>query len=183
MAEPNVLSSKIKIFPAANRDLQYDSQSRLMSEENVTGIIKSIASKDSYVVSELVNDTPFKFVINGYLVELENVDYARQVASNPDNSIADDLYAYINIITDNGYPHLSGSDTGASDVEDSIYTGVSFSKKEQEDVPCLQLIGDGKVPIESLQKFDEYTLGLYEIDCGYIDWPTIEQYRDTISSN
>ena len=61
MGIPNV-----KMFPAA---LRRGFDSVFTSEDNITGIVRAVTDKDSYII-KLDNTTPVKFVIHGYYFEL-----------------------------------------------------------------------------------------------------------------
>ena len=63
MGIPNV-----KMFPAA---LRRGFDSVFTSEDNITGIVRAVTDKDSYII-KLDNSTPVKFVIHGYYFELTN---------------------------------------------------------------------------------------------------------------
>ena len=63
MGIPNV-----KMFPSA---LRRGFDSVFTSEDNITGIVRAVTDKDSYII-KLDNSTPVKFVIHGYYFELTN---------------------------------------------------------------------------------------------------------------
>lgn len=58
----------VKMFPAA---LRRGFDSVFTSEDNITGIVRAVTDKDSYII-KLDNTTPVKFVIHGYYFELAN---------------------------------------------------------------------------------------------------------------
>lgn len=73
MGIPNV-----KMFPAA---LRRGSDSVFTSEDNITGIVRAVTDKDSYII-KLDNTTPVKFVIHGYYFELTDKNITNFTGNN-----------------------------------------------------------------------------------------------------
>ena len=117
-----IASDNITVFPNAQRAATNQSQlkARKMTEENVVGITNHIVDNSSYVISENATDSPFKFVIGGYYVE---------ISSFPANILP--LYAHIKLSDTNGYKELVGQDTDPNDSSQD-YKGVYFSKSNSE---------------------------------------------------
>ena len=74
-------SDKIFVFPCVSRDNDYDLKAKIMSEENITNLIKSITDNTSYVINDDLNN--LEFIIDGYYFKL--TDY----------SLTGTQYAYI----------------------------------------------------------------------------------------
>lgn len=60
-------SNKIIVFPATNRDQAYSQTAQVLTERNISGIIKNLVDQD-YVISDEynTNNFEFEFVIKGY---------------------------------------------------------------------------------------------------------------------
>jgi hypothetical protein len=135
-----ISSVNISIFPCVSRFLTNDNnevakRSKLMSEENITGIIKSITDKDSYVIS--YDGQVIKFVLGGYYIEvaqkLSDTVYAHLVfqksRTNQHKLIAGDnnnnFYGVV----------FSNSDTAPTITDSYEYGDVSLKLYDGEQVP------------------------------------------------
>lgn len=115
----NIISENISVFPAVRRNTE---DSRRFSEKNLTQyILKSVADKESYVISETYNtDENLEFIIYGY--------YFNVKAAKITEVAGDDLYAHIYIDT-NANPELIGIDS------DGIFTGLDITDSEDPNYP------------------------------------------------
>lgn len=134
----SVESSKIKIFPCVSRTYDTDEadiKAKLMSEENITNIIKSITDKKSYIISYDDVNKIFKFVLNGYYIELK--------AEKRGN-----LYVYMEDMVKSGNHTLIYGDS------DNYFKGISTSEIEPDKSVKLCLCLNGEIPNESYLKFN-----------------------------
>ena len=140
-----ISSSNIFVFPCVSRGEQYDLASKLMSEKNITNIIKSITDEESYIIS-WVNGV-LKCVIKGYYFEISGI------------SPADNMYAHLLMNTAND-EILNGSD-----VSDE-FSGVEIDGNS--DGADLTLCENGEIPSDRQVKFHTKSLGvdLTKVDCG-----------------
>lgn len=134
-------SNKVFVFPCVSRGADYESAAKIMSEKNITNIIKSITDKESYIISW--DDDVLKCVIKGYYFE---IGIARS------NSM---------------YAHLIMNGTILNGADDSDkFTGVNIDDNPNNS--DLTLCVGGKVPAESLSKFHPKSLSvdITTLDCG-----------------
>lgn len=184
----NLSSDSIKIFPAANRSFKYDTQSRLMSEVNITNMVKILSPAHNYVVSKTLDlDGTIKFVLNGYYIEASVSDLL-----DDKNGLTLPIYANICVkdFDKNDISVLQGNDSGDSD---SKYFGVTFTSTEAlvvDDqnikVYSLKLLDefginkDPIIPESSLYKYDAFDFSLNVIDCGNWNDPVDNEAIDKI---
>lgn len=115
-----VNSSNIRIFPTSSRST--NSGTNWVTENNLASILRSILSSNkSFVISD-AGESPFKFVINGYYVEVNGWDDLENNLSNGSNNsctlinfVKDDkkITAQITIIknnSDESFQYLDGGD-------------------------------------------------------------------------
>ena len=128
-------SNAINVFPCANRGSDYNLQSRLTSEYNLTNIINQLIDQDSFVItSVLTTDGPLAFNIHGYYFNVSNY------TSITGLGLGNDIYAYIRVFssTSNGvvFQELgtSGTEEGTELDSNSTFMGVNFVAT-QEEVP------------------------------------------------
>ena len=136
-------SKNIIIFPCVSRDIKDDKheiavKAKLMSEENITNIVKSITDKNSYLLS--YDNGVFKFILDGYYVELTE-------------TLSGTKYVQLQ-------KTISGNHTVLKGDAEQEFTGLSIIGDKPETVSgeCLCLCVDGKIPKESYLKFDENSI-------------------------
>lgn len=139
-------SNKVFVFPCVNRSEKYDLKSKLLSEENITNIVKSLVDNKSFVINNDINN--LEFVIDGYYFKL---------SEKP----GDTVYATIHKEEDN---FLSGD---TDDDENSYFEGLVISNEPSDG--CLPLLIDGSVPDTSKIKFNSSSLNIMDIDCGELN--------------
>lgn len=143
-------SNKIKMFPAGNRAESIDPNSKLMTEENLTLIRRSLYQKESFVISW--DGSNMTFVIHGYYFSAEGLDSTFDVTG--------DLFAYICLSTvEQDYNKLQYIGTGTpqgNNIDDGDhFGGIYFNTTDTHpDTPTgnwikLQLLADGQVPSTS----------------------------------
>lgn len=171
-----IKSSSISVFPCANRgkfeDTNFNLQSRLTSEYNLTSIINQLVDKNSFVISPsdisraVDTSSPISFNINGYYFKIDTIENAIGDFSNASN-----LYASIQLMTTNvpGFGDMIElSDTKNSDqvagdtgqtLDDAVFTGLDISDElpSAPDVYSLHILkkdrGSWYVPPESTIRF------------------------------
>lgn len=138
MGIPNV-----KMFPAA---LRRGFDSVFTSEDNITGIVRAVTDKDSYII-KLDSTTPVKFVIHGYYFELTN------------RSIADftgDKWAAIKLDSSNRLVRYSNGSTVLD--ENGEFEGLDIANSQPTNsnnsykIYSLQLTDDGVAVASNFSK-------------------------------
>ena len=127
-------SNTVTIFPCVSRTDNTDekaTKAKLMSEENITNIIKSITDKKSYVLD--YSEGKFKFILDGYYIELETSKEGTK-------------YVSVNKDTLGTYEVIQGDDG-------DVFSGLSITDEPTEG-PCLCLCVNGEIPQQSYQKFE-----------------------------
>ena len=144
----SISSENIFVFPCVSRSKNYDLKAKLMSEENITNIIKSITDKKSYVINDDLSN--LEFVIDGYYFKLIN------------KTLTGNQYAYISTNKDDDpsstFTILKGDDNG--------FQGLTISEQKPDDKDYLTLCEGGKIPVDSKIKFSRESLNMSNIDCG-----------------
>ena len=170
-------SSSISVFPCANRGVfgntNFNLQSRLTSEYNLTSIINQLVDKNSFVISPSDTSTPvdisspISFNINGYYFKIDTIENAIGEFSSSSN-----LYASIQLKTTDvpGFGdmiELSDTDSDSTLVagdsgetlDDAVFTGLDISDvvRSGADVYSLHILkkdgGSWYVPPESTIRF------------------------------
>lgn len=147
--ENYITSSKVKAFPAAGRSDTY-SESYLLSEKNLTEVIRSLyqKNKSGFIISQEF-EAPFKFVIDGRYFELSDISQLKTFG---------DLFAtiFVNKETNRivGYDPTNTVNKFIDNIldDDSKFIGIYFSSDEPVDDPAnnylrysLQILKDGKL--------------------------------------
>ena len=137
-------SSNIVVFPCANRSEDYNLQSRVMSEYNMTNIINQLTERDSFVISDTVDTgIPFEFNIHGYYFCV--ADYSKiteKFTGETDNKI----YAVISINEqqkDNViYKELAIIPSEQTSLDDSngMFCGLGFVSSVEEPSSYYKLL-------------------------------------------
>jgi hypothetical protein len=138
----NILS----VFPCVSRGADYDSgsKSKLMSEKNITNIVKSITDKESYIISW--NADNLKCVVQGYYFEIK-------VSTSPNGS---------------QYLHLQMNDDILHGDNGGSFMGVEINDNPKG--ADLVLCVNGKIPNSSREKFSANSVSdLTKIDCGELN--------------
>ena len=151
-------SNNVFIFPCVSRssDSKYELKSKLMSEENVTNILKSIADKKSFVLSYA--DGVLKFVLDGYYFELSEFN------------LSGNKYAYISYKDNsdsNGFKLINGDDIDGTFSGLKIQSTIS-NPNDVDGEDYLTLCVNGQIPNSSFSKFKLSSVdGKFgNIDCG-----------------
>lgn len=140
-----IQSDNIFVFPCASRESEFGLASKLLSEKNITNILKSITDKPSYIISW--KDSILKCVVKGYYFEILNEE------------LSGNKYAHLIWRGDT----LDGADTG------NYFAGLDIN--ETEDGADLTLCKGDNVPDASWVKFTTKSLGvdLTKVDCGELE--------------
>lgn len=172
-------SNKVFVFPCVSRTIDGGNKSlsaKLMSEKNITNIIKSVTDTSSYIISWGVNNDGnglLTCVIDGYYFELS--DITPSVSSGTNNR-----YKYLKLVrytalgeNDEQYmfSRIDGTDTQITGTTNYEFSGIEVNECVNEsdiqtDSPVLILSVDGKICKESYIKYDTKSLNLTVIDCG-----------------
>ena len=160
---PYINSNSINVFPCANRGSDYNLQSRLTSEYNLTNIINQLIDTDSFVISSNLSNG-LSFNIHGYYFNVSNYQHI----TNLDSSWTD-VYAEITIAnnTVDGLTFneltVNGTEDVSTDLDaDTTFTGVAFTgtkPTEAQDHYYLHILhrnstsSDWYIPPESTVKF------------------------------
>lgn len=145
MAAINIPSEKIEIFPCVSRKPDYDLSSRLMTEENITNLIKNILDKDSYVIK--IDGGYIYFVIEGYMIKLK-VDLLPK-----NDTISGYFVSLVPASTENSFDIIKGDNP-----TNPYFEGISITT----DSGALKILEkDGlTIPVESQAKFNLSSFGL-----------------------
>lgn len=133
-----VQSSQINVFPSTRRTT-YQSDSRLLTEKALVGIINQLVDKDAFVItpkSEVEASSPFEFNIKGYYFKVPQLNYITNLFAADNQSLY--IYASITLDTGNGYTELLGQDDtmGSSSANaTSYYRGVNFTASATDTPP------------------------------------------------
>ena len=121
----------------------------MLSEQNITNIIKSITDKLSYVISK--NGNNVKFVIEGYYFEVNT------------ESIVKPIYVKLNRQGVSGDPStVIKGDNGSNFFEGIDYNSTGGTGYFQI------LDGDGNIPENSKIKFTQYSIQFDTLDAGEV---------------
>lgn len=151
-------SSNVTVFPCVSRSIKGDdnteivNKAKLLSEENITNILKSVTDKKSYIIN-WEKDT-LEMVIKGYYFKIE------------DQEKSGNKYAHIKFIENTGnYILIQG------DNDESKFTGVEIIEgtAPDNDENCLTLCVNGSIPDDSKIKFTQKSISLKNIDCGELN--------------
>ena len=149
-------SNKVFVFPCVGRQIKdaggnalsnEDLKGKLMSEENVTNIIKSITDENSYVINDDLDN--LEFIIDGYYFKLSEY------------SLTGNKYAYITT-TNSSVGKLIVGDNSST----NVFGGLTITDTIPDVENYLTLCEDGKIPQISRIKFSCESLNMSNIDCG-----------------
>ena len=152
-------SDKVNVFPASLRT--YNGYGKYTTEFNLTGIVKSVVDKDSYIISRSLEDSPFKFVINGYYFEVN------------DTISGNNIFANIKIENTREYSrlnNLTGEIDAALDANDE-FQALSFTSgnKDSNATHWLKLTdANGNICKDNFPKFDPESIGPGDVNSDSI---------------
>ena len=148
MPTPSYLatSNVTHIFPCVSRPDNI--KSKLMSEKNITNIIKSIADAPSYIIDYDPLTGTLKFILEGYYFEIKNF------------AVSGNKYASI--------VYKSGTNQELIDADDaeSKFKGLAIYDTVPTSGSYLALCVNNSIPSSSYVKFNNGSLGITHIDCG-----------------
>lgn len=142
-------SNVIKAFPVVGRTYEGTSSSHLMTEDNITNILKVLYNKKSFVIT--AENNIIEFVLNGYYFKIEDENLLNTTP----------LYVYAKILEDasaeeHKYQYLQNiADATKTDLDNnSIFEGIAFSSSSSEFsgeyIYSLQILDEeGEIPAES----------------------------------
>ena len=156
-----ISSNDVFVFPCVSRntdDEQKNLDAKLMSEKNITNIIKSITDKESYIISW--ENSILKCVVRGYYFEIA---YAK-----PDTQT--DLYLHLHLGTRGDI--LQGDN-------EEVFDGVTINNDPtvvvegvQKDADLMLYKGELRdIPEESYYKFEGKSMfgNIKNLDCGELN--------------
>lgn len=175
--EANLTSSKVRVFPASLRT--YNGMGKYTTENNLTGIPRSVTDYDSFLLSRKKDESPFRFVIHGYYFEMDDMGFA-----SPDADPADaNYYIRIKVENANEYTRLVDYYDGGTDIDNPIdlnqsldnndfnFTAIEFEQSETV-IPAVEKSLDGS--------YTKYTLRLTDKDGNLDPSSFIRDLPDTI---
>lgn len=124
-------SNNIIVFPATNRAQKYSQTAQVLTERNISGIIKNIVDQD-YVISDKYSADNFEFVINGYYFKT-SADITAGIDGN-------EIWANIRVVAPTAEPTFleltpivtSGDNQTNTLDSDTGFLGISFTKTKGE---------------------------------------------------
>jgi hypothetical protein len=130
-----------------------DLKGKLMSEKNITNILKAITDKKSYLISWDDTTDLIKCVIDGYYFELKGYPYPHKSGSTSSS-----LYARVVKNTDNSELIKGDEKEG----ENNSFVGLEISNQAPETNrdAWLTLCENGRIPPESYVKFSSESLNI-----------------------
>lgn len=118
-------STKVKLFPSAYRGNNsgagsklYNPESRVPSEDNLTNMIQGLTNRDGFVISKADDLSSVRFVLKGYLFDIDLSDNI-WVSGLPTGS---SIFASIQVA-----PKVPG---GTTDTTNTTYTLISLTNQE-----------------------------------------------------
>lgn len=118
-------SNNIRVFPASLR--MYNGMGKYTTENNLTGIPRSVHDYASYLLSRTKGDSPFRFVIHGYYFEIDNMGFAATEVDTPEANRADaNMYIHILVENTNEYSRLVDYEDGGTDLDNAEGDNFNF---------------------------------------------------------
>lgn len=146
-----IQSKIINVFPCVSRTYTSEDMgenkilsAKLLSEKNITNIIKSVTDNSSFVID--YDGNIIKFILDGYYFEVEEF------------SLSGNKYVCLNM--NNELLH--------GDTSDNMFGGLEIYTSKPTDKSYLTLCESGKIPSSSYQRFSSASFGK-NIDCGLLN--------------
>ena len=154
----NLLSENVFVFPCVSRSTgknnsQEDLKGKLMSEKNITNILKAITDKKSYLISWDNATDLIKCVIDGYYFELEGY-------THPSKSGSTSSFLYARVVKNATNSELIAGDEIKG--EDNSFSGLEITNETPETNrdDWLTLCENRRIPPESYVKFSSESLNI-----------------------
>lgn len=158
-------SNKVKkVFPSVNRSDEYVSNSRIISESLLTGLVNNLIDKKNFVVSYDSVNPSIQFNLEGYYFDVDLTGFGN-------NS----LFVRLLYKENTSYKSLDGDDASNNN---SIYKGLEYTTEPDNEGEWFQLLEKSEdvdspiptVPKKSYLKYSSTKIdGLVEeIDGGEI---------------
>ena len=109
-------SDNIRVFPVSLRT--YNGMGKYTTENNLTGIPRSVHDYDSYLLSrtkESSKEKPFRFMVHGYYFEMDDMGFASTEADLADAN----MYIHIKVENGNEYSRLVDYEDGGTDIDNA----------------------------------------------------------------
>lgn len=171
---PFLDSNTVYVYPSVRRKSRYYTDSRLISEKNLTSIISKLIDTEGYVISDIFDENNiFEFNVYGYYFYVSKGSYITSQFSNA--AAGTQIYANIKIDegTSNSLDELIGQDVAVTS-SISRYEGVEFTTSPRtsrgyHSLPLLQKTSTGwEIVPSSKYKFDTTSFFPDIIDGGEI---------------
>lgn len=137
-------SDLVSVFPCASRTNKYQVEARLLSEKNMTELVKHITTSDG---SFVISSDGKEFMLGGYYFKLKNYSFSGQV------------YASLKFTPNNDSILIGDSD------DTKMFGGLDIDSSEPPDGVWIQLWDGEKVPEKSKISFIKRDDNLV-LDCG-----------------
>ena len=118
-------SDNVGVFPASLRI--YNGMGKYTTENNLTGIPRSVTDYDSFLLSRTKSDNPFRFVIHGYYFEIKEMGFASNEADTADAN----LYLHIKVENAAEYTRLVNYNRGTNTDSDQIDTANEIDNNSE----------------------------------------------------
>ena len=165
-------SKNVQVFPYGT-DRITDPYGRVLNEQNIRRLVRSIVDNDSYVISYDYETHRLEFMLSGYYfnTNIGNIinDYYKNIEDIED--YIPNLYAHIDLCVveskenpGNRYTYLNGGDD-----ENDKFTGVWFEQHATDPTSGIFLKlfdSNGGIPKTSRHKFNELLYEVEVINCG-----------------
>lgn len=147
-------SEKVTVFPSSLRSAQNGDRAsgKYTSEENLTGMIRTLANKDSFIISwpdNISESNPAEFVINGYYFKITDTP-----------QLTNTLFAGIKLDNAKRLSSLDGNETQLD--PGSNFIGLGFQDSNSGFDYYLQILDGGNVVTKNFHKFNADTIFLNE---------------------
>lgn len=149
----SISSENIFVFPCVSRSKDYELKAKLMSEENITNIIKSITDSPSYIIDYDKNTKILEFVIDGY--------YFKLTEFTPSGT----QYAVLKYKADTPkeIKIIDGDNTN------NQFNGLTIETSQPKSGTYLLISENNEIPDRSKIKFSRESLNMSSIDCGELN--------------
>lgn len=123
-------SKDIIVFPATNRDQAYSQTAQVLTERNISGIVKNMVDQD-YVISAEYNTNNFEFVINGYYFKTtstiitDTLETGNEIWANIKITAATSEPSFLELV-----PIVTSGDNQTNTLDsNNAFLGISFDSK------------------------------------------------------
>ena len=149
------------VFPCVSRSFPGDDKegahkalnAKLMSEKNISNIIRCVTTKKSFVINHTSNE--IEFVLSGYYFKISNFDTYTETSP---------IYVQLVYKDDTDMTLIEGDDTNGVN-----FGGVSLTYVEPTSGEYLCIWDGEEAPPESFAKFTDDSFLITSLDCGELN--------------